>query len=84
MGSLEKALSKLQAGKRLRFDEGILIADSFFGRGRKCGSHNVYSLPWKGDLLNLQADSENKVKKYQQKQLKVYVDKVQKGQRNGS
>ena len=66
MGSLEKALIKLNSGTTLRIDEGKLIASHYFGKPRIKGSHNIYNLPWQNMLLNIQANRNNQMKKYQQ------------------
>ena len=76
MGNFEKALKKLNEGTTLRIDEGKLIARHYFGKPRKRGSHNIYSLPWQNTLLNIQADKSNKMKHYQQGQLKKFVNKL--------
>ncbi len=77
-----KRIAKLLADMRtnpraVRFRDALRVAEHFFGKPRRSGSHHVFKMPWAGDpRINLQEDGRD-AKHYQVLQLLAAVERIE-------
>lgn len=79
MVSVDDMLAELRTNPRgVRFATAIRVAERYFGRPRRSGSHHVFRMPWPGDpRVNLQEAPDGKAKAYQVRQLLAAIDRLE-------
>ncbi len=77
MSSIDDIIRAMgKSPNNIRFADACKVCEYYFGKGRKSGSHIVYTMPRAGDpRINLQDDND-KAKAYQVKQVLRAIEKL--------
>lgn len=75
----DRILAEMRNNPRgIRFAAALRVAEAYFGRPRRSGSHQVFRMPWPGDpRVNLQEAPDRKAKAYQVRQILAAIDRLE-------